>query len=148
MTTKGLLVRLEARSGKESDVEAFLRTAEGLVRDEPATTAWFAVRFGRAEYGIFDAFADEEGRAAHLDGAVATALMQRADELFARAPEIHKLDVLADKLPDGPVRETVSKAPRELAKNGLKLLGGVPDMDFNRVLATKLPAQPALQGVR
>jgi quinol monooxygenase YgiN len=109
MTTKGLLVRMEARAGKEDEVEEFLRSAEALVREEPQTTAWFAVRFGRSEYGIFDAFPDEEGRRARLSGAVAAALKERADELFARPPEIQQLDVLADKLPDGPTTETVSK---------------------------------------
>jgi quinol monooxygenase YgiN len=62
--------------------------------------AWFAIRFGRSEYGIFDVFADDSGRDAHLNGAVASALMQRAGELLAQPPYIQKLDVLAHKLPD------------------------------------------------
>jgi quinol monooxygenase YgiN len=97
--TKGLLVRLESKPGKEDEVERFLVEARPLVEQEPQTTAWFAVRFGRSEYGIFDVFADEPGREAHLRGAVAGGLAQRADELFAEAPRVERLDVLADKLP-------------------------------------------------
>jgi len=99
MATLGLLVRLEVKPGKEADVEEFLLSALPLVRQESSTTAWFAVRFGRSEYGIFDVFPDEAAREAHLAGPVAAALLGRADVLFARAPRIQKLAVLADKLP-------------------------------------------------
>jgi quinol monooxygenase YgiN len=99
--TKGLLVRLEARPGREDDVERFLVEARDLVESEPDTTAWFAVRFGRGEYGIFDVFPHEDGRRAHLEGPVAQALRDRGDELFTEAPEIEQADVLADKLPAG-----------------------------------------------
>lgn len=101
MVNRGLLVRLEARSGKDAEVEAFLLSALPLVRQEAATTAWFAIRFGRSEYGIFDVFPDDAGRDAHLTGPVAKALMAQADSLFATPPKIQKLDVLADKLPTG-----------------------------------------------
>lgn len=99
MVSKGLLVRLEARAGKDAGVEEFLQSALPLVRTETATTAWFALRFGRSEYGIFDVFPDEAGREAHLSGPVAKALMEQADALFAEPPRIEKLDVLANKLP-------------------------------------------------
>jgi quinol monooxygenase YgiN len=99
MITRGLLVRLEARHDKHEALEEFLRSALPLVLQEPATIAWFAVRFGRSEYGIFDVFPDETGRDTHLSGAVAAALSQRSGELFARAPQIEKVDILADKLP-------------------------------------------------
>lgn len=99
MVSKGLLVRLEVKSGRDAEVEEFLLSALPLVRQEAATTAWFAVRFGRSEYGIFDAFPDDAGREAHLSGPVAKALMEQADALFAEPPRIQKLDVLADKLP-------------------------------------------------
>jgi quinol monooxygenase YgiN len=80
-------------------VEEFLRSALPLVEQEPGTTAWFAIRFGPSRFGIFDAFPDEEGRKAHLSGAVAAALMARADELFTEPPDIQQIDVLTDKLP-------------------------------------------------
>ena len=100
MVSKGLLVRLEAKSGMDEQVEEFLVSALPLVRQEPATTAWFAIRFGRSEYGIFDVFPDDSGRDAHLSGAVAKALMEQAETLLAQPPRIQKLDVLAHKLPE------------------------------------------------
>jgi len=84
----------------DEQVEAFLISALPLVRQEPATTAWFAIRFGRSEYGIFDVFPDDSGRDAHLSGAVAKALMEQAETLLAQPPRIQKLDVLAHKLPE------------------------------------------------
>jgi len=99
MVSKGLLVRLVAKSGKEAEVEAFLRSAVPLVRAENATTAWFAIRFSESEFGIFDVFPDDAGRDAHLTGAVAKALMANASTLLAQPPSIEKIDVLADKLP-------------------------------------------------
>src|SRR4029079_9337788 len=71
MVTVGLLVRLEARPGKEADLETFLRGGLALVEAEPATTAWFGIRLGPSTFGIFDAFPDEGGRSAHLSGRVA-----------------------------------------------------------------------------
>lgn len=99
MVNVALLVKLEAKPGKEKDVEAFLRSGLPLVEDEPATTAWFGIRLGPSTYGIFDAFPDEKGRQAHLSGKVAAALMARAPDLLTRPPSIEKVDVLADKLP-------------------------------------------------
>jgi quinol monooxygenase YgiN len=99
MTSVGLLVRLEAKPGREADVEGFLKSAVPLVQAEPATTAWFAIRLGPSTFGIFDVFPDEAGREAHLNGAVAAALMDKAPELLAEAPSIDKIDVLVDKLP-------------------------------------------------
>ncbi|HEX4207843.1 MAG TPA: antibiotic biosynthesis monooxygenase [Ktedonobacteraceae bacterium] len=99
MVNVALLVQLEAKPGKEAEVESFLRGALPLVQAEPATTAWFAIRLGPTTFGIFDAFPDEAGRQAHLAGPVAAALMQKAPELFAQPPAIGSIDVLASKLP-------------------------------------------------
>ncbi len=99
MVTVSLFVRLEAKRGKEKEVEAFLRGGLTLVQAEPATTAWFALRMGPSTFGIFDAFPDEAGRQAHLAGRVAAALMAQAADLLAEAPAIEKIDVLAAKLP-------------------------------------------------
>ena len=99
MTSVALLVRLEAKPGKEAEVEQFLRGGLAIVQGEPATTAWFAVRMGPTTFGIFDAFPDEAGRQAHLSGRVAAALMQRAPDLLAQPPDIQQIDVIADKLP-------------------------------------------------
>jgi quinol monooxygenase YgiN len=99
MVTVGLLVRLEAKPGKESEVESFLKSGLALVQEEPETTAWFAIRMGQSTFGIFDAFPDESGRKAHLNGKVAAALMAKASDLLAQPPVIEKVDVLATKLP-------------------------------------------------
>jgi quinol monooxygenase YgiN len=99
MTKLGLYVALEAKTGKEAELAEFLIGALPLVEAEPATTAWFALRMGPTSFGIFDAFADEKGREAHLAGEVAKALMAKASELLAKPPSINKIDVLADKLP-------------------------------------------------
>ncbi len=99
MVKFALFVRLEAKPGKESDVENFLRGGLSIVQQEPATTAWFAIRLGPSSFGIFDAFPDEAGRQAHLSGKVAAALMAKASELFSKPPSIEKVDVLAAKLP-------------------------------------------------
>jgi quinol monooxygenase YgiN len=94
-----LFVRLEAKPGKEAEVEQFLRGGLSLVEQEPLTTAWFAIRMGPSTFGIFDAFADESGRQAHLQGQVAAALMAKADELLSQPPRIDKVDLIAAKLP-------------------------------------------------
>src|SRR5499433_1206389 len=99
MDTKALLVRLEAKPGKEAEVAQFIESALPLVRAESKTTAWFGIRLGPSTFGIFDAFPDEAGRDAHLSGQVAAALMAKASELLAEPPTIEKVDVLAAKLP-------------------------------------------------
>jgi quinol monooxygenase YgiN len=98
MVTVALLVRLEAKPGRESDVEEFLRGGLALVEAEHATTVWFGIRLGPSTFGIFDAFPDEVGRNAHLTGRVAAALGEKASELFAKPPTIERVDVLAAKL--------------------------------------------------
>ncbi|WP_285415223.1 antibiotic biosynthesis monooxygenase [Pseudomonas sp. efr-133-TYG-5] len=99
MVKVALFVRLEAKPGKEKEVESFLLSGLPLVEEEPATTAWFGIRLGPSTFGIFDAFPDEAGRQAHLSGKVAAALMAKSAELFAEPPSIEKVEVLAAKLP-------------------------------------------------
>jgi quinol monooxygenase YgiN len=99
MVTVGLLVTLEAKPGKEADVERFLEGGLPIVNDEPDTIAWFAIKMGPSTYGIFDVFPSDAGRQAHLQGRVAEALMAQAADLFAQPPDIGQLDVLAAKLP-------------------------------------------------
>ena len=99
MTTKALFVKLEAKAGKENEVAKFLRDGQGLVAQEPATTAWLGIRLGPTTFAIFDAFPDDSGRDAHLSGKVAKALMEKAPELLAEPLKIEKADVLADRLP-------------------------------------------------
>jgi quinol monooxygenase YgiN len=99
MTSVSLYVELKAKPGKEEEVATFLASAQGLVAAEPGTVAWFAVRFDRSTFAIFDAFNNEAGREAHLSGQVAAALIGHADELLAGTPQIRKSEVMADKLP-------------------------------------------------
>lgn len=99
MAKFGLLVTLEAKPGKENEVDQFLRSALPLVQQEPGTVSWYAVRMGSSKFGIFDTFNDEAGKNAHLSGKVAEALFAKAAELFSQAPKIEELDILTEKLP-------------------------------------------------
>jgi quinol monooxygenase YgiN len=98
MVRVALLARLEAKPGKVSAVEALLKDALPLANAETATTVWFALKIGPSTFGIFDAFADESGRQAHLAGQIAAALMAKAPELLSQPPTIERVDVLAAKL--------------------------------------------------
>jgi quinol monooxygenase YgiN len=109
MVSHGLIVRLQARHGRETQLEEFLVNAVDAVRGEPATLAWFGLRFGRGEYGIFDAFPNEAGRDAHLNGAVAAGLMGEGKQLLEGEPRIQKVGILASKLPATPVAQTITR---------------------------------------
>jgi quinol monooxygenase YgiN len=99
MVKVALLVRLEAKPGKESAVANFLQRALPLANQEASTPVWFALRMGPSTFGIFDAFADDAGRKAHLAGPIAAALMHNVSELLAKPPQIEQVDLLAVKLP-------------------------------------------------
>lgn len=98
MVKLGILARLVAKAGKENELAAFLSSALPLAQQEAKTVVWFAIRLSEREFGIFDAFADESGRSAHLEGPIAAALMAKADELLSEPPQIDKVDLLAAKL--------------------------------------------------
>ena len=86
MVKVGLFARLQAKPGKEAEVAKLLEGALALAREERETTVWYALRFGPATFGIFDAFEAESGREAHLNGRIAAALMAKAGELLAEPP--------------------------------------------------------------
>jgi quinol monooxygenase YgiN len=92
-----LFVRLEAKPGKEAEVAKFLEAGLAMARQEPTTPLWFALRLGPTTFGVFDAFADENGRQTHLNGPIAQALMAKAPELLARPPAIEPIEVLGVK---------------------------------------------------
>jgi quinol monooxygenase YgiN len=98
MPKYALLARMEAKPGKESEVERFLAGALPLAEQEKSTTTWFALKLGPSTFGIFDTFDEEAGRNAHLNGPIAAALMAKAGELLARPPSIEKVEVLAAKI--------------------------------------------------
>jgi quinol monooxygenase YgiN len=99
MIRHALFVRLEAKPGKETDVAEFLQTGLTLAQQEGTTPVWFALQLSPSTFGVFDAFSDEAGRQAHLDGLIAQALSANAPKLLARAPSIERIDVLGAKLP-------------------------------------------------
>ena len=97
MAKFALYGRLVAKPGKEAEVEAFLKQGAIMAKDEPATLSWFAIREDNGAFGIFDTFDDEAGRDAHLNGAIAKALMANAEELLSEPPHISKITILAEK---------------------------------------------------
>jgi quinol monooxygenase YgiN len=99
MDKLAILVLLEARAGKGAEAEEFLKSALPLAEQEPGTTTWYAVKLGPGRFGIFDTFKDNDGRQAHLTGPIAKALFAKAEELFAVAPQVEMLEILAVKAP-------------------------------------------------
>jgi quinol monooxygenase YgiN len=99
MDQLALLALLQAKPGKEKEVEDFLKAARPLALQETGTTTWYAVKLGPAKFGIFDTFADENGRNAHLTGEIAKQLFAKAADLFAAPPQVEKLEILAAKAP-------------------------------------------------
>lgn len=94
-----ILALLQAKPGKEEEVEEFLKSAQPLAVSEAQTTTWYAVKLGPGRFGIFDTFQTEEGRTAHVTGPIAKALFAKAAELFDPAPQVEMLEILASKAP-------------------------------------------------
>jgi quinol monooxygenase YgiN len=109
MITRGLWIRLEAKSDQGDEVEKFLQSTLPLVRQEMGTVAWFAAKIGRLDYAIFEAFADDMDRDAHLKGKAASLLQARTSDLFEIPPQIEAVEVLSSKLPVVPPSEVVRK---------------------------------------
>jgi quinol monooxygenase YgiN len=99
MLSLGLFVRLEAKPGKEEEVAAFLMQGLHMANQETTTPLWFALRLGPSTFGVFDAFPNESGRQAHLNGPIAKALMAHAPNLLAVPPSIETTEILGAKLP-------------------------------------------------
>jgi len=99
MATFALYAHMKAKPGKQPELEAFLKSALPLAEKEPGTITWYAFQEDEGSYGIFDTFDTEAARQAHLDGPIAKALMAKADELLAQPPSIHKIRLLAAKIP-------------------------------------------------
>ena len=98
MIKHALFVRLESKPGKEKELVQFLQAGLGMAQQEGATPVWFALQLP-STFGVFDAFYDEAGRQAHLNGSIAQALGANAPKLLAQAPSIERIDVLGAKLP-------------------------------------------------
>jgi quinol monooxygenase YgiN len=93
----GFLVTLEAKDGKGEELGEFLRAGREFAAAEEQTITWYAFRIDATHYGIFDTFASEDGRQAHIAGPLAEALGKAADELLASEPSIRPVDVIAVK---------------------------------------------------
>ncbi len=104
MLKLSLLVRLEAKPGKENEVADFLQQALQLANQETTTPLWFALRLGPTTFAIFDAFENEDGRQTHLNGPIAKALMDNASRLLATPPVIEPVEVLGVKAPAEALR--------------------------------------------
>ncbi|HEY2347552.1 MAG TPA: antibiotic biosynthesis monooxygenase [Puia sp.] len=97
MVKYALLVRLEAKPGKEKAVADFIKGALPLAQQEAFTINWYALQIGPSTFGIFDTFENEEGRKSHLGGQIAQALMKNAPDLLAKDPVIEQVSLLASK---------------------------------------------------
>ena len=92
-----LLARVEAKPGKENEVEEFLKSALPLAEAEAFTVRWYGLKISENTFGIFDTFETEDGRKEHLQGKIAAALMANAATLLAKDPVIEFVDLLAVK---------------------------------------------------
>ena len=97
MVTVGLLIRLEAKPGREADVVQFLEGVMPVIEAEPGTAAFFALRLGSSTFGIFNAFPDEAARQRHIAGDAAVGLSRLAADALAEPPRIEAVTVLASK---------------------------------------------------
>lgn len=93
----GLLALVEAKPGKEQEVWDFLNGGREIVANEPGTKTWYAFRVSEDTFGIFDTFGTEEGRQAHLDGAIPAALAEHGPSLLAKDPDIRLIELIAVK---------------------------------------------------
>lgn len=94
---RGILAVLEAKPGKGDELAAFLAQGRELAVAESGTVTWYAFKLSDTTYGIFDTFAGEEGRQAHLNGQIPAALGQVASDLLTAEPDIRLADVIAVK---------------------------------------------------
>ena len=100
METVALWVQLEAKKGKEIEVETFLRESQAIAVKETGTVSWYALKLGPTSYGIFDTFLTNKDREAHLAGEIAKSLQEKAADLFSKPPTIERMDIIASKLPE------------------------------------------------
>lgn len=100
MPNVALWIQLEAKKGKEADVERFLKDGLNKVNNETETTTCYALKLSPTSYAIFDTFSDNKDRELHLTGQLAKALKEKTSELFAKEPTIERIDVLASKTHD------------------------------------------------
>ena len=94
---RGILALLEAKPDKGEELAAFLEQGRALAAAEEGTVTWYAFKVSDTTYGIFDTFENEDGRQAHLTGAIPAALANVGPDLLAKDPDIRPVDVVAVK---------------------------------------------------
>ena len=95
--TLGILALLEAKAGKGDELAAFLKSGRDLAVAEEGTVTWYAFKISDTSYGIFDTFATDDARTAHINGQIPAALAEVSADLLARAPDIQPVSLLAVK---------------------------------------------------
>ncbi|ETW10779.1 hypothetical protein ATO8_20324 [Roseivivax marinus] len=95
---------LRAAEGQADALADLLKSGGAIVEEtEPGTLFWVAVQYDANTFGIFDAFADGDGRAAHFAGQVAALLNEQAGTLVEGGWEdgvvanVRNFDVVAIK---------------------------------------------------
>ncbi|MDR6970562.1 antibiotic biosynthesis monooxygenase [Leifsonia shinshuensis] len=97
----GVLALLEAKPDKAGELRDFLIGGKTIVDQEPGTRTWYAFQIDDTHFGIFDTFADEDARQAHLNGEIPKALGEVGPDLLAKDPELNTVDLLAVKHESG-----------------------------------------------
>jgi quinol monooxygenase YgiN len=95
--TLGIVALLEAQPGRGSDLAEFLKEARGLAVAEEGTVNWYAFKISDTSYGIFDTFATDDARTAHINGRIPAALAKVSSDLLASDPDIRPVEILAFK---------------------------------------------------
>lgn len=92
-----ILALLKAKPDKADELDSFLRSARDTAAAEEGTVTWYSFRVDETTFGVFDTFAGEEGRQAHLNGEVAAQLGEKAGEWLVAEPDIKLIDLIAVK---------------------------------------------------
>ncbi|MGH3219570.1 MAG: putative quinol monooxygenase [Streptosporangiaceae bacterium] len=95
--TLGILALLDAKAGQGSELAEFLKEARELAIAEEGTASWYAFKISDTSYGIFDTFATDGARTAHINGQIPAALAKVSADLLASDPDIRPVDILAFK---------------------------------------------------
>ena len=95
--TLGILALLEAKAGKGDELAAFLKAGRDLAVAEEGTVTWYAFKISDTSYGIFDTFATDDARTAHINGQIPAALAEVSADLLAREPDIQPVNLVAVK---------------------------------------------------
>ena len=98
----GLLARIEAKPEHAEEIAELLAGATRLAEQEGNTLAWYSYRLDATTFGVFDTFADEAGRTAHLHGQIAAALADAAQTKLIAPADIRPVDLLGVKAQGSP----------------------------------------------